>query len=49
MPGDVACVVLIIELLPTQSDLKYCPAIESLFMIVAGVLDVAEDLLVGFL
>ena len=49
MPGDVACVVLIIELLPTQSDSKYCPAIESLFMIVTGVLDVAGDLQVGFL
>ena len=27
VPRDVACVVLIIELLPTQSDSKYCPAI----------------------
>ena len=27
VPHDVACVVLIIELLPTQSDSKYCPAL----------------------
>ena len=45
MPRDVVCVVLcvvlIIEILPTQSDSKYCPALQLQTIVVAGVLDVA--------
>ena len=42
MPHDVAYVVLIIELLPTQSDLKYCPALYRGWS--SGPVDVAGDL-----
>ena len=46
VPRDVACVVLcvvlIIELLPTQSDSKYCKTeVKTIVDVVAGVLDVA--------
>ena len=46
MPRDVVCVVLcvvlIIELLPTQSDSKYCKTeVKTIVDVVAGVLDVA--------
>ena len=42
VPHDVACVVLIIELLPTQSDSKYCPALQTIVDVITGVLDVAR-------
>ena len=42
VPRDILCVVLIIELLPTHSDLKYCPALgDARPSVVVGVVDVA--------
>ena len=43
VPRDVACVVLIIELLPTQSDSKYCPALYRCGWS-SGPVDIAGDL-----
>ena len=43
----VLCVVLIIELLPTQSDSKCCPALYCCSWS-SGPVDVADDLLIDY-